>query len=173
MAMVAKTRPKSSVIPQADWLPDRLFKQMQASMPIACVDLAIIRKRVTYELLLIKRKIYPEAGQWCLVGGRILKNESTIQAIARQAARELGIAVKVMRPWSETHPFRVDNCPTADKQKHYISLLYPVRISSGRPRLAGPEFDDCRWFPLSALPERMGFIHLDQARAVAEALKFL
>ena len=85
---INQTKPQKSktVVPQSRWIPDELFQAIQRSVPIPCVDLIILRKnRGTIETLLIKRKIYPEQGKWCLVGGRILKDETTKQAIARQA----------------------------------------------------------------------------------------
>ncbi len=149
-----------TVVPKSRWIPDELFQQIQRNIPVACVDLLVLRKHAgTVETLLIKRKIYPEQGKWCLIGGRILKNEYTKDAIRRQAQEELGLSVKILPPWNEIMPFGVFNDPKSDKQKHFVVLAYPVMITRGRLNASGPEFSEARWFAFSKLPQTLGFYH--------------
>ena len=152
-----------TVVPQSRWIPDELFQAIQKNMPVACVDLLVLRKTKTgaLETLLIKRKIYPEQGKWCLIGGRILKDEYTKDTIKRQAKIELGVSVKILPPWNETMPFAVFNDPISDKQKHFVVLAYPVAITKGKVKSSGPEFSEARWFPLNKLPSdsTFGFYH--------------
>ena len=148
-----------SVIPRSGWIPNSLFEAIQQTIPIPTVDLLIVRKikNGDVEILLIKRKIYPEENKWCLVGGRILKDELTKNTIRRQAKNELGVSVKIIPPWNETSPFAVYNDPIADKQKHFVALTFPVAITKGTIKSSGPEWSEARWFPLRKLPKTIGF----------------
>ncbi len=150
-----------TVVPRSRWIPDELFQQIQKNTPIACVDLLVLRKQKGggFETLLIKRKIFPEEGVWCLIGGRILKGEYTKDAIKRQAKKELGVSVKILPPWSETMPLAVFNDPISDKQKHFVGLVYPVIITRGTLNTSGPEFSEAKWFPLNKIPPKIGFYH--------------
>ena len=143
------------------WIPDALFQEIQKNTPIPCVDLLPIRKTKDgkIEVLLIKRKIYPEQGKWGLIGGRILKNELTKEAIKRQAKEELGVLVKIVPPWTEINPFTVFNDPVSDKQKHFVALTYLVSITAGEVKASGPEFSEAKWFPLHKLPKKFSFHH--------------
>ena len=165
MALVKKKNIKTaSVVPRKQRLPPETFELVQRSVPIICVDLVVLRKVVQqgYEALLIKRKIYPERGTWCLIGGRVLKNETILGAIRRQALRELGVRVKILPPWSSSRPILVSEALRADPQKHYVSLLYPVVITGGTIRDDGPEFDAVQWCTEKTIPRTMGFIHKKQ-----------
>lgn len=148
------------VVPSSKWIPEKLFQAIQKNVPIPCIDLMIIREASTGpEVLLIKRSIFPETGKWCLIGGRILKDELTAQAIRRQAKEELGVEVSILRPFSVDRPFAVYNDPISDIQKHFVVLTFPVAIRRGRVREKGPEFSEVRWFPLDNLPRNIGFHH--------------
>lgn len=150
---------EKTVVPRSRWIPDELFQAIQKNMPVACVDLLILReqKGLVFETLLIKRKIYPAQGAWCLIGGRILKGEYTKDAIKRQAKEELGVSVRILPPWNENMPFAVFNDPISDKQKHFVALAYPVVITKGRVKSSGPEFSEAQWFLLNKLPTKIGF----------------
>lgn len=154
---------EKTVVPRSRWIPDELFQAIQKTVPVACVDLIVLRRgrKNVAETLLIKRKIYPEQGKWCLIGGRILKDEYTKDTIRRQAKEELGVSVKIIPPWSEKHPFAVFNDPVSDKQKHFVALAYPVAVVKDTLKPSGPEFKEARWFPLDKLPPaaRIGFYH--------------
>lgn len=156
-----RQRKGETTIPVSKWVPDSLFQTIQKTMPVACVDLIVLRKdkRGVLEALLIKRKIYPEEKKWCLIGGRILKDESTDETVNRQANGELGVSVKIIAPWTAEHPFAVYNDQVADKQKHFIALTFPVIITKGRLKKSGPEFSGTKWFPLDKMPKPLGFHH--------------
>ena len=162
-----------TVVPRSHWIPEKLFQQIQKSMPIPTVDLIILRTghRGTAETLLIKRKIYPDQGKWCLIGGRILKGEHTQDTIKRQAREELGVAVKIVPPWSKIMPFAVFNDPNSDKQKHFVALAYPVVITRGIMNANGPEFSEARWFSLNKLPARIGFYHRKVLVSISKHIK--
>jgi ADP-ribose pyrophosphatase YjhB (NUDIX family) len=164
-------RRDKKIIPRAKFLSKRVFELIQKSVPIPCADLVILKiKNKKIEVLLIKRKIYPEIGKWCVVGGRVLKGETLAQTINRQAKNELGILVSIIPPWDANHPLRVFDNIDFDPQKHPILLSYPVIIKSGKPAPSGPEFSESKWFPADKLPEIMGFRHREEVKVVLKAL---
>ena len=161
-----------SVVPKNKLLSPAVYTLVTQSVPIVCVDLVIFRRRGRLlETLLIKRKISPEIGKWCIIGGRILKNESIEESIVPQAKRELGLTVKILKPWNARKPAGVFNAPWADAKKHYVSLTYPVIIVRGAPRAFGPEFSEAKWFAVNRIPARMGFSHREQVLFAAIQVK--
>ena len=176
--MISKTSKKERpVVPLSKQIPEKLFKEIQKSIPVSCVDLLPVRKAEDgdIEVLLIKRKIYPEQGKWGLIGGRILKGELTKEVIRRQAKVELGVSVKILPPWTETNPFAVFNDPVADEQKHFVVLTYLVHITKGRVRKKGPEFNNSKWLPLNKPPKPIMFHHkkvLDMVRQYSKTKSF-
>lgn len=166
---------EKTVVPRSRWIPDELFQQIQKNMPVACVDLIVLRrgKKNIVETLLMRRKIYPEQGKWCLIGGRILKDEYTNETIRRQAKEELGVSVRILPLWSETNPFAVFNDPVSDKQKHFVALAYPVMIAAGKIKKSGPEFSEAKWFSLDKLPPAatFGFYHAKVLAMLSERVK--
>lgn len=162
-----------TVIPKKRLLSPGLFDIIQSSVPLPHVDLVILRRGRggDIETLLIKRKIPPEKGKWCIVGGRVLKDERLAQAIRRHSRRELGVSVSVIPPWKSTEPLKVCDNPKADPRKHAITMLYPVQIKRGKLRPEGPELSEWKWFPIEKLPKVMGFSHSDEVKAVLRALE--
>ena len=71
-----------------DYIPDALFHQILAHVPIACVDVAIVARGA---VLLVKRGDHPAKGEWWVPGGRVLKGERMKDAALRKARDEVGI----------------------------------------------------------------------------------
>ena len=69
------------------------FKQAIKSMPLITID--FICSNAEGEILLGKRINKPAQGYYFTPGGRIFKNEKTIDAISRLAKKELGIEVSI------------------------------------------------------------------------------
>lgn len=162
-----------SVVPQKSFLSNRVFNLMQASVPIVCIDLVILRRGPSSktEILLIKRSLKTEIGKWCNIGGRVIKNERLAATIKRQAKKELGVSVAILPPWRPNCPLCVMDDPKADPQKHSITLVYPVTIKSGELKNCGPEFNDVRWFNAKKLPRPIGFNHRQELKAVLKEIK--
>jgi ADP-ribose pyrophosphatase YjhB (NUDIX family) len=159
---MATQKPKKTaetVVPKSKRISGKLFQSIQKNIPVPCVDLLPVRKTKNggIEVLLVKRRIYPEERKWVLIGGRIIKGESTKQAIARQAKSELGVQAKIVPPFTDIRPFSVMNEPTTDKQKHSIALTYLVSRSKGTVKKSGPEFSEAKWFSINNLPNQIGF----------------
>src|ERR1700722_12415787 len=82
------------------WLPEKEWKAIQRRIPISCVDVLLTRtsRGGQSEIGLILREAPLEGRRWCLVGGRILRNESTRAAVKRQIRETLGTRVRYLLP---------------------------------------------------------------------------
>lgn len=163
----------TSVIPKQKLIPKKLFAKIQQSIPIATIDLAILRRRKTngLEILLIKRKIFPEINKWCLIGGRILKGERFKDTIDRQMEREFGANGTVIKPWSPDKPLAVWNEPKVDVQKHFVCMIYPLTLRGKITLSSGPEWSEAKWFSIRALPSPLGFNHKKEIRTVISLVR--
>ncbi len=113
------------------------------------------------QVLLLKRAHEPFNGYWVLPGGHVERGETVEEAAAREMKEELGIDVEVEKLVG------VFSDPERDP-RGLISVAFIVRPKSLDVRL-NREASEYRWFPLDALPERIGFDHakiLAQARAL-------
>jgi colanic acid biosynthesis protein WcaH len=71
-----------------NWIPTELYHQFLESMPLACVDIAIVHQGA---VLLVKREDAPARGQWWVPGGRVWKGETMRETAARKAREEVGL----------------------------------------------------------------------------------
>ena len=75
-----------------DFIDHDLYRQILQSMPIACVDVAIVAEG---KVLLVRRQDDPAKGQWWVPGGRVRKGETLKEAARRKAQEEVGLACHV------------------------------------------------------------------------------
>lgn len=73
-------------------IPQDLYNQMLANLPIACVDVAIVARGA---VLLVRRNDPPARGAWWVPGGRVLKGEMMKDTALRKAREEVGIECHV------------------------------------------------------------------------------
>lgn len=135
----------------------------QRSLPIACVDVLPVQvfKRDEPRVGLINRDSAGAGLKWCLIGGRILRDESLEAAIAGIVKDALGGDVRVLSLTGE-QPLYVaqyfssprNGYPT-DPRKHAVALTYAVEFS-GHPAPQG-EAKAFEWFKASALPGSSDF----------------
>lgn len=91
------------------WIPQDLFDRIVKVMPIAGVEAAI--ERDDGRFLVLRRKLSPLAGEWCLPGGRITKGETLEGALRREVLEETGLAIisfKLLNVYSILMPERHD-----------------------------------------------------------------
>lgn len=142
------------------WLPAEVWAQIQQTVPIVCVDvLAIQMDRKTRALShagLIWRNVMDGKQGWCLIGGRLLRDESLSEAITRQVRETLGAAADFQLS-EDPQPVYVGQYFTSQKpiggtdpRQHAIGLTFAIEIS-GEIRPQG-EALDFRWFQPGKLP---------------------
>lgn len=73
-------------------IPEFLYHQILRSLPIACVDIAIVARG---SILLVKRDDLPAKGEWWFPGGRVYKGELMKETAKRKALEEAGIECHV------------------------------------------------------------------------------
>ena len=74
----------------SQFIPDDLFTQIVASMPIVTTDLVLINENQN-QILLFKRTNKPAKNVYFTPGGRLFKNEEFLIGIKRQGQQELGL----------------------------------------------------------------------------------
>lgn len=142
------------------FLPAELYAQIEASVPIACVDFVPARVDASgaRQIGLIVRDS-PHGRVWCHLGGRVQRGETLHDAIGRHARDTLGV-----EPVLPTNPqpdyvyewFPPEIAPNDgtlfgdDPRKHAIGLSFVVQIDGAVTALN--EALDFGWFSLDALP---------------------
>jgi ADP-ribose pyrophosphatase YjhB (NUDIX family) len=159
------------------WLSDDEYRRVQQSVPIACVDIAPLRLSVDGEIEsigLILRDTPHQGRRWCLVGGRIMRDESLAEAAGRHLRTTLGNAVRFTIE-ADTQPVYVSQYFTSrrevgviDPRQHSIAMNYLVPIDG--PITPAGEAHAFQWFKPEALPGRDEF-GFEQDRVLAECLR--
>ena len=128
------------------------FVDLVRALPLVSVDLVLVRGG--REVLLGLRNNRPAQGTWFVPGGRILKDETRHDALARVASRELGIAdIHALAP-SFLGPFEhfYPDCFAGDNgvSTHYVVLAHRIDVPAG---FEIPGCDDqheaLRWWPIA------------------------
>lgn len=125
------------------WLSERLWSQVKASVPIACVDVIVSDSRGA--ILLGWRAIRPYADVWALPGGRIHLRED-ISTAARRNLTAQGIHAEDF--------FLVGVFPISFPSRSDISICIAARRYSGNAKPDGKEFTKIGWF--KSLPRETG-----------------
>jgi ADP-ribose pyrophosphatase YjhB (NUDIX family) len=148
-----------------NWLPEELWRTVQATVPIVCIDVLAVRTTgADSEFGLILRDVPFAAPAWCLIGGRLERDESFETAIARQVSETLGAgmhACEEIPPQPSkvvVYEARRESDGPHDPRKHAVALTWSVRVTGepslydvhGKPR---GEALDFRWFERSQLPD--------------------
>ena len=176
--MISKHTLDSARTHDRTWLDADSWRKVQASVPIACVDVLPLRTvggRLT-QLGLILRDTPNQGLRWCLIGGRLLWDESFVEAVRRQVRDALGPVVTA-RVDDDAHPIYVAQYFTIpretgsfDPRQHAIGLIFRVMLD-GDPEPQG-EALEFRWFQRNTLPlaHELGF---GQDRIIAACLERL
>ena len=100
------------------------------------------------QVLLVKRKRPPNAGQWAIPGGRVKFGESLQQAAEREILEETGIRIKAGAPvfaFDVIQPDDGQQCPL-----HYVVVDLAADYISGDP-VAGDDAAEARWISTDEL----------------------
>ncbi len=102
---------------------------------------AILRGR---RLLLVKRLKAPEAGCWNLPGGKVEFGEPAAEAVRREVAEELGVAIALTRSLGFVETIG---------DEHWVSPIFLAEIRDGEPVNAEPlKHEAILWADLDAPP---------------------
>lgn len=110
-------------------------------VPAACVVLVDDRHRI----LLVKRRVAPKAGMWCLPGGFVECGETPEQAATRELQEETGLRGRINTLIGVT---------TSDGTlyKSILIVAYLVTCFSGSA-MAGDDASDVRFYDKGNLPD--------------------
>lgn len=145
-------------------LSDRLWTTIQASVPIFCVDVAPVRVATSghVEIGLILRATPLQGARWCVIGGRLLLDETITDAVQRQLSSAIGSSLVMAGP-SPLPPLLVEygRSPRPDgpqdPRQHSVSATVPVQMS-GEGVAQGEEARAFQWWPVKDLNgDVMGF----------------
>jgi ADP-ribose pyrophosphatase YjhB (NUDIX family) len=143
-----------------NWLDDSDWKWVQDTLPIACCDVVpvqMIGNGQTIEKIgLIYRDTPHQGMRWCMVGGRMYRNESMAEAATRQLRETLGPEVQfqidpqaqpdfVVQYFTSTRPVGF-----LDPRQHAITLAFVIPIT-GKIAAMG-EAASFQWFDPTDLP---------------------
>lgn len=135
------------------WLSSEQYSNVRAAVPIACVDVLLSPRGQPGTVGLIRRDDSGVRG-WCLVGGRMLRDEPLAAAVERHVTATLGDNVRidpstlVLRTVEQyfTQPRPGD---LFDPMKHAVSMTHTA-VCDGEPRPAG-EALEFAWFKIADL----------------------
>jgi ADP-ribose pyrophosphatase YjhB (NUDIX family) len=98
-------------------------------------------------LLLVQRRLAPEAGHWGLPGGKVEFAEAVTDAVVREIREEVSIRVSDLRLLCVVD--QIDHI----NAEHWVAPTYTTASFTGEPRIAEPsKHSALGWYPLDALP---------------------
>lgn len=111
------------------FLDKNTFSTVIENSPLVSIDLVILNEN--NQALLGERLNKPAQGNWFVPGGRVLKNESLVEAFERLTQEELGEAfplseATLLGPYDH---FYGDNVFGDEFSSHYVAIAYILRLS--------------------------------------------
>ena len=107
------------------------------------------------QVLLVKRKYDPKAGDWSLPAGFMEYEESPQETAIRETKEETGLNVSISRLFNV-----YGACD--DPRSHVVLVVYVVETIGGSLQ-AGDDALEARFFPLDSLPPYIAFSSHRQA----------
>jgi ADP-ribose pyrophosphatase YjhB (NUDIX family) len=137
------------------------YREIQELIPISCVDilpllLSTKRKDTIEAIGLILRDTPYQGKRWCLIGGRLDKNESIVHAINRELQDALGAEIDYHLPEeiqpdyvAQYFPIHKKNAGF-DPRQHAIGLTFCVPIKG----IIKPQREaiDFKWYKYLQIP---------------------
>ena len=125
------------------------FKTVIQSVPIASIDI-LVKNNNKY--LLGKRINRPAKGYFFSVGGRIMKNEALVDAIARIAHNELNIELLYEPKFIGVYEHFYEDSIFEDVSIHYVNLAYEYEVEQLN-KLPCAQHSEYMWFTKKDLLE--------------------
>ncbi len=143
--------------PDAGFLPVEHFEEVQARVPVVCVDLVPVLRgplgTVTHVGLIRRTSPFDGREVWCQVGGRVRRSETLADAGNRHLVDALGVnafAEPDPRPGCVMQWFPDRKGPRwgSDPRKHAVSLCFLIDLSGLYEVQPNGEALDFAWFPV-------------------------
>ena len=99
------------------------------------------------QVLLVKRKTPPYAGQWAIPGGKVQFGESLKAAAEREILEETGIIIQAGEP---IFSFEIIEQDQDGPSLHYVVVDLEAHYESGEP-LANDDAAEAAWFDATSI----------------------
>ena len=130
-------------------LDDHTFKTVIDSTPLVSIDILLKKDN---KILLGKRINKPAQGHFFSTGGRINKNETIDNAMARVALNELNIELKFMPKFIGVFEHFYDDSIYESVTTHYVNIAYEYEVKE-TPGLPTEQHSEYKWFTIDELLE--------------------
>ena len=130
-------------------LDDQIFKTVVDSAPLISIDILIKKGN---KILLGKRINKPAQCYFFSIGGRINKNESIDNAMARVALNELNIDLKSTPKFIGVFEHFYDDSIYENVSTHYVNIAYEYEMKE-TPDLPNEQHSEYKWFTIDELLE--------------------
>ena len=132
---------------------DEEFLRIVDATPLVSIDLIVRNEHG--QALLGKRLNRPAKDSWFVPGGRIRKNETVRQALARISQRELGTAITDAKLVGVFDHFHEDNFLGApDVSTHYVVLGFAATLPAAQELAPDDQHSELRWWRIEELLAR-------------------
>ena len=128
-------------------LDDQIFQTVVDSAPLISIDILIKKDN---KILLGKRINKPAKGYFFSTGGRINKNETIDNAMARVVLNELNIELKSVPKFIGVFEHFYDDSIYKDVSTHYVNLAYEYEVEE-TPDLPTEQHSEYQWFAVDEL----------------------
>ncbi|MCX6056534.1 MAG: NUDIX domain-containing protein [Chloroflexi bacterium] len=108
-------------------IPYEQYKRVTEVLPILCVDVVVTNSSGQY--LLIKRVNEPRKGQWWVIGGRVYKDETLEQAVARKVWEEASLKIQDIKPIGYYEEFSRANPFGLTTPYHAVSVVFVTIVN--------------------------------------------
>ena len=130
-------------------LDDHIFKTVVDSAPLVSIDILLKKDN---KFLLGRRVNKPAQGYFFSTGGRINKNESIDNAMARVALNELNIELKSIPKFIGIFEHFYDDSIYDNISTHYVNLAYEYEMEEDLD-LPVEQHSEYKWFTIDELLE--------------------
>jgi colanic acid biosynthesis protein WcaH len=119
----------------------KLYRQIQESMPIPCIDLIVVNE--VGEILLAKRNNEPARGQWWFPGGRVYYLEARLDAAVRKLREECGLEAVQLEEMG-TFDVIVEDLKMV-RSLHAITTVFVVKVKSTIAVTLDAQNSEAKW----------------------------
>ena len=130
-------------------LNDMTFKTIVDSAPLISIDILLKKDN---KFLLGRRVNKPAQGYFFSTGGRINKNESIDNAMARVALNELNIELKSIPKFIGVFEHFYNDSIYKNVSTHYVDIAYEYEVKE-IPDLPTEQHSEYKWFTIDELLE--------------------